>query len=138
MSNYVPAALRKLVRERAKFTCEYCRIHEDGVLLPHEPDHIIAVKHRGTTTEVNLAWACFTCNRAKASDLASIDIETEKIVPLFNPRDDAWEDHFSLERNGQISPLTDVGRVTEFLLKLNRAEHIEIRRTLNRSQRYPK
>lgn len=137
MSEYIPAAIRTLVRERANLACEYCLIHEDDVLLPHEPDHIIAIKHRGETSESNMAWTCFTCNRAKASDLASIDIETNRLVRLFNPRSDIWQEHFRIERNGLIIPLTDVGRVTEFLLKLNRPEHLEIRKTLTRSTRYP-
>ena len=135
---HVPAALRRLVRQRANFSCEYCRIHEDDTLLPHEPDHIIALKHRGETTESNLAWACFTCNRSKSSDLSSIDIETKELVRLFNPRIEAWEDHFSLKRDGEIAPLTGVGRVTAFLLNLNRPEHLEVRSALNRSKRFPK
>lgn len=138
MSEYIPVALRKLVRQRSDRSCEYCQIHEDDALLPHEPDHIIALKHRGETTESNLAWTCFTCNRSKSSDLASIDIETNQLVRLFHPRTDSWDDHFQLERDGRISPQTDVGRVTEFLLKLNRSEHVEIRKILNRSKRNPK
>lgn len=138
MSEYIPAAIRRMVRERASYACEYCLIHEDDALLPHEPDHIIALKHRGDTTADNLAWTCFTCNRAKSSDLSSIDVETNRLVRLFNPRIDGWEEHFRLERSGKISPLTDIGRVTEFLLKLNRSEHIEIRRTLIRARRNPK
>lgn len=138
MSEYVPTAIRRLVRERAKRACEYCLIHEDDSLLPHEPDHIIAVKHRGKTVASNLAWTCFTCNRAKSSDLSSIDIETNKLVGLFNPRTDEWESHFRLERDGRVEPLTDVGRVTVFLLKLNQPKHVEIRKTLARSKRFPK
>ena len=72
MSEYVPAELRRLVQDRAESRCEYCLFHEDDAFFPHEPDHIIAVKHRGKTTESNLAWACFVCNRAKGSDLASV------------------------------------------------------------------
>ena len=55
MSEYVTAELRRLVREGAIQRCEYCLLHEDDAFLPHEPDHIIAVKHRGGTTERNLA-----------------------------------------------------------------------------------
>jgi 5-methylcytosine-specific restriction endonuclease McrA len=63
MSEYVPAELRRLIRERAGHRCEYCLLHEDDAFLPHEPDHIISVKHRGETNEGNLAWTCFVCNR---------------------------------------------------------------------------
>jgi 5-methylcytosine-specific restriction endonuclease McrA len=76
VSEYVPAELRRLIRDRAGHRCEYCLIHQDDAFLPHEPDHIIAVKHRGETIEGNLAWTCYVCNRAKGSDLASIDQTT--------------------------------------------------------------
>jgi hypothetical protein len=39
----VPAALRRLVRERAALQCEYCLLAEDDAFLPHEPDHIVTV-----------------------------------------------------------------------------------------------
>jgi hypothetical protein len=64
VTEYVAAATRRLVRARAQGRCEYCLIHEDDVLLPHEPDHIIASKHRGVTDKDNLAWTCFVCNRS--------------------------------------------------------------------------
>jgi|GEM_PF-2169557 len=73
MSQYVPLQLRREVRQRAGQHCEYCLLHEDDALLPHEPDHIIAVKHGGETSAGNLAWTCLLCNRAKGSDVASID-----------------------------------------------------------------
>jgi uncharacterized Zn-finger protein len=47
---------------------------------------IIAEKHRGTTEAENLALACPYCNRAKGTDLGSIDPETGKLTPFFNPR----------------------------------------------------
>ncbi|HEX7774563.1 MAG TPA: HNH endonuclease signature motif containing protein, partial [Pyrinomonadaceae bacterium] len=52
---------------------------------PHEPDHLIALKHGGQTTFENLALACFVCNRFKGSDIASIDAVTGELVGLFNP-----------------------------------------------------
>jgi hypothetical protein len=115
----VPAELRRLIRERAGHRCEYCLLHEDDAFLPHEPDHIIAVKHRGETTEGNLAWTCFVCNRGKGSDLASVDETTGEIVRLFQPRTDLWDDrrasNFRL-RPGPIVPCDSVthkvGRVS--------------------------
>ena len=138
MSEYVSAALRRLVAQRANQRCEYCLIHEDDAFIPHEPDHVVAVKHRGETMETNLAWTCFACNRAKGSDLSSIDPESNDVVRLFHPRKDPWELHFHLAPDGRITPLTNVGRVTESLLKLNRVELLEIRRLIYRGNRKPK
>lgn len=136
MSERVPATLRRLVQQRAGERCEYCLLAEDDALLPHEPDHIIACKHRGPTDERNLAWACFVCNNHKGSDIASIDIETGQVVRLFNPRIDAWSAHFRLD-GARLTPLTPVGRVTEYLLQFNQPDYIELRLLLIRAGRYP-
>jgi hypothetical protein len=133
---HIPEALRRLVIERANRCCEYCRLAEADNFLPHEIDHVIAQKHRGTTTEDNLALSCFDCNRYKGSDIASIDPETQQVVPLFNPRRDVWGDHFRLD-GAQIVPVTAVGRVTEYVLKLNSDEHLIKRAALIRLGRYP-
>ena len=138
MSEYVPAELRRLIRDRAGHRCEYCLIHQDDAFLPHEPDHIIAVKHRGETIEGNLAWTCYVCNRAKGSDLASIDQTTGQIVRLFNPRTDSWGDHLELIKDGSIEAKTAIGRVTVALLSLNRPELLAIRELLAKSSRKPR
>ncbi|MHC5595549.1 MAG: HNH endonuclease [Nostoc sp.] len=81
---YVSAHLRKLVIERAKQRCEYCLFPQSAALFSFEMEHIIAEKHRGTTEADNLALACPYCNRAKGTDLGSIDPETAKLTPFFN------------------------------------------------------
>ncbi len=129
MSDYVAAELRRLVQRRAGSRCEYCLLPEEASFLPHEIDHIVALKHGGETIEANLAWACPTCNIQKGTDLASIDPETGDVVRLFNPRTDEWNVHF--RREGEyIMPLTPEGRVTEFLLKFNREDRVDTRRLL--------
>jgi len=95
MSEPLPAALRTRVRERAEGRCEYCLLHEEDAWVAHEPDHIIATKHRGRTREANLAWTCFACNRHKGTDVASIDDSTGQVVRLFHPRRDQWRDIFA-------------------------------------------
>ena len=84
MRQRVPTALRTLVQARACCRCEYCLIHEGDAHFPHQPDHVIAQKHRGPTHDNNLAWACYLCNLLKGSDIASVDIESGQIVRLFN------------------------------------------------------
>ena len=123
----VSAALRREVRERAGERCEYCLLAESQAFFPHEPDHLIAKKHGGKTAFANLALACFDCNRFKGSDIASIDIVTGQVVGLFNPRMQRWADHFLVQADGRIVPLTAVGRVTEMLLRFNLPERLEVR-----------
>ena len=108
----IAAALRRQVRERANGHCEYCLIAESQAFFPHELDHLIAQKPGGETTLGNLGLACFDCNRFKGTDIASVDDVTGEIVGLFNPRAHHWPEHFSFG-DGDIIPLTPVGRVTE-------------------------
>lgn len=137
MSERPATALRGLVPARATRRCEYCLIHEEDAHFPHQPDHIIACKHRGPTHESNLAWACYLCNILKGTDIASVDVETGQIVRLFNPRSDRWLDHFRLEE-GRIVPLTPIDRVTEYLLQFNRPQTVQERRWLIAAGRYPR
>ncbi|MEM7116176.1 MAG: HNH endonuclease signature motif containing protein [Chloroflexota bacterium] len=137
MSNsYIPVALRRLVYERANGRCEYCLIAEATFWLKHQVDHIIAEQHGGSTTASNLALACIDCNRDKGPNIASIDWETGKVVPLFNPRTQSWDDHFALFR-AEIQPLTPTGQATARLLSFNSRERLIIRRELILAGLYP-
>ena len=93
---YIPADLRQHVIFRARKCCEYCLIHEDDSYYALQIDHIISEKHGGQTEEDNLALACVVCNRAKGSDIGSIDWKTEAFTRFYNPRPDRWAEHFAL------------------------------------------
>lgn len=43
--SYIPAALRRLVEERASRRCEYCLLAENVSFYTHEIDHVIPEKH---------------------------------------------------------------------------------------------
>jgi hypothetical protein len=131
MSSVLPEDVRWLVAERASFRCEYCLIPEDQSFIPHQIDHIIARKHGGSSLLENLAFSCALCNRRKGSDVASFDVETDQVVPLFHPRRDVWGEHFRLVGSA-IEPLTATGRVTVTLLQLNRRERLAERELLRR------
>lgn len=135
-TNPISALLRKLVIERASGHCEYCLIHQDVSIYSHEVDHIIALKHGGQTSSDNLALSCLSCNRHKGSDFASIDSVSGEIVPLFNPRSQVWNEHFSL--NGeQIEGITQIGQATVRLLKFNAPNRLLERQILISQKRYP-
>lgn len=132
----ISASLRREVRERARERCEYCSLAESQAFFPHEPDHLIALKHGGRTLSENLALACFDCNRFKGANIASIDGVTDELVPLFNPRTQRWSEHFRLE-GGRIIPLTATGPVTERILRLNLPKRLEVRQRLAAIGKYP-
>ena len=136
MSTYVPAPLRRQVIERVGDCCEYCRFPQSVTLLAFEMEHIIAEKHGGTTSLENLALACPYCNRAKGTDLGSIDPETNQLTPFFNPRTQNWQEHFTLV-GATIMPLTAEGRVTVFILQLNHPDRLQERERLLAIGQYP-
>lgn len=122
--------IRELVRQRAGERCEYCRKPESVEAYPYHIEHIIALKHGGSSDIDNLAWACFQCNVAKGTDVASYDEQTGELVPFFNPRTQEWAVHFKLDDDGEIAGLTSIGRVTLRLLQINHPDQIETRRQL--------
>ena len=122
--------------ERARDCCEYCLLNQEDRFWRFPVDHIISEKHGGQTVSENLCLSCAECNTYKGSDIGSQDPETGQLVRLFNPRQQAWTDHFRL--NGAvIEGLTPEGRVTVFLLRLNEPERVEDRRELLAADRYP-
>jgi hypothetical protein len=103
---------------------------------PHEANHVIAEKHGGPTSLDNLAWARFYCNRFKGSDLASVDPISNKVVFLFNPREQRWNRQFRL--NGAlIEGITASERATVALLHLNDPERVAYRLGLIDLGHYP-
>jgi hypothetical protein len=133
---YIPARLRDLVVVRARVSCEYCLLHADYAVFAHEVDHVIARQHGGAATADNLAYACAQCNRFKGSNVATPDPQSGEIVPLFNPRTQAWRDHFRLD-GPVIVPLSALGRATERLLQLNQIDRVLLRKALIAVRRYP-
>lgn len=72
----------------------------------------------GLTSEDNLAQACVGCSLRKGARQRAGDPQTGADVPLFNPRRDAWAEHFRW--NGPTRrPLTD-GAATAAPLAMNR------------------
>jgi HNH endonuclease len=132
----LPPSLRRLVTERAQGKCEYCLKHQDVSIYSHEIDHIIALKHGGSTEADNLALACLSCNRYKGSDLTSFDLISNEVVPLFNPRRQTWTEQFDLD-GARIIGITPTGRASVLLLKLNAPSCLLHRHMLIAQERYP-
>lgn len=124
-------ALRALVRQRAQDCCEYCRLPQAASqFASFHVEHIIARQHGGTTEPDNLALACSFCNFHKGPNIASLDRSTGQLLPLFHPRRDVWDEHFTW-RGTTIVGLTAIGCVTVELLAMNDWQRIELRDTLH-------
>jgi hypothetical protein len=123
----VDAALRKFVVERAANYCEYCRIHQDAEsFFRFHIEHIIARQHGGLSIEGNLALACHHCNLHKGPNLSAIDPDSGKVVTLYHPRKDRWDEHFEL-RGSRVVGRTGLGRATAKLLAMNYLPRVELR-----------
>jgi 5-methylcytosine-specific restriction endonuclease McrA len=126
------STVRDLVRRRAGDRCEYCRLKQEHLpFVTFHVEHIIPRKHGGDDNPSNLALACDRCNLHKGANLVGIDPDTGAIVPLFNPREHAWDDHFVLS-DVTIVGLTGMGRATVRVLSMNDARRVRLRATLAR------
>lgn len=129
---------QRLVRQRANHLCEYCHTSERWQYVRFTIDHVIPLARGGSDTPDNLALACFHCNRRKADKLTALDPDSEEEVALFNPRRDAWSEHFIWSSDGLfIVGLTPTGRATVEALELNRERAVNIRAVDRMVGRHP-
>jgi HNH endonuclease len=114
-------------------------LHEDDAYFGCEVDHIISEKHGGLTNADNIAYACTTCNRSKGSDVGSIVMPLDSGVfsRFFNPSSDRWCDHFALDDEITIVPLSNIGEVTARILDFNSSERLLERQSLREIGQYP-
>jgi hypothetical protein len=133
---YLSQDLRHQVAARASNLCEYCLIHENDTAFGCAVDHIISLKHGGTSEADNLAYACVFCNRFKGSDIGSIIWETREFTRFYNPRCDRWADHFQLT-DAVLTPLTNIGDATARILGFNDSERLLERQLLIAQKKYP-
>jgi len=136
MSNYVSAEIRLAVIERAGNICEYCLIAEEDSYYRHQIEHIISLKHGGSSEMENLALSCVFCNRNKGSDIASVITGSSSLTRFYNPRTDAWAEHFRLD-GAIISGLSDIGEATLRILQMNAGDRILEREVLRKAGQYP-
>ncbi len=118
MSRYISDEVRQIVAGRANFVCEYCLIAEDDAYFKFQIEHIISLKHGGSSEPDNLAMACVFCNRFKGSDIASLKPETDDLIRFYDPRTMRWHEHFHLD-GVIINPLADIGEATVRILQMN-------------------
>jgi 5-methylcytosine-specific restriction endonuclease McrA len=50
--------LKRQVRRRARYRCEYCQLPQSAWPVRHQVEHIIAEQHEGDDEPSNLALAC--------------------------------------------------------------------------------
>lgn len=116
----ITIASRQRIRERASFLCEYCHSSEESSASLFTFDHLMPQSLGGNDSEDNLALACHRCNGRRYNFTSGIDPETQTLVPLFNPRQNQWSEHFIWSTDGQkIIGITSIGRATIKRLDMN-------------------
>lgn len=126
---YIPSELRRLVREDGGHRCGYCRISEFVSATELVIDHIVPESAGGPTIRENLWLVCTRCNQFKGDRIDAPDPQTGENVPLFNPRTQAWAEHFGWSEDGtEVIGRTDCDRATVEALRLNRELAILARR----------
>ena len=124
-------ATRDTVIKRAGNRCEYCRLPQSAQpFVTFHVDHVVATQHRKDDSLNNLCLSCQTCNLRKGTNLTTIDQSTGKIVRVFDPRADNWNDHFQLT-DFLIVGKTEIGRATVRLLGINDPARVELRQLRN-------
>jgi len=120
-SDYIPVELRRRVAEQARYRCGYCLAQEAVIGRSMEFDHLLPRSLGGATTEDNLWLACSLCNDHKSSRFLVVDPGTGVSVRVFNPRQQAWAEHFVWSEGAtRIDGTTAIGRATVAALQLNR------------------
>lgn len=130
-SSAVPRPVRRQVRDRARNRCEYCQHPASHSSAPFTCDHVLPRVRGAGDTPDELAWACAACNGHKHAKTHATDPQTGRTVPLFNPRRQRWERHFTWSPDFlHIMGRTATGRATVEALHLNRPERFNLRHVL--------
>lgn len=126
----IPVEVDRRVRAAARARCGYCLSPQRLVMARLEIEHIVPLAKGGLDDEANLWLACPLCNGHKSDRTAALDPETGEESPLYNPRTQAWEDHFRWVDGGlRIMGVTPIGRATVRALRLDDdPDAIEVRR----------
>lgn len=125
----LPRSLRRRVAAAAGHRCGYCLTpqHMSGAQMHAE--HIWPLSQGGASDETNLWLACAWCNSYKGARTQAVDPQTGVQAPLFNPRTQAWVEHFAWRADGvEIIGLTPTGRATVQALHLNNEYIVPARR----------
>ena len=121
---HISESIRRQVAQQAQHRCGYCLTAQEFTAMPMEIEHIIPLIAGGNSNISNLWLACPFCNGYKATQTHARDFVTGMPVPLFHPRQQRWQDHFSWSADGtEIIGQTPTGRATVLALKLNN-EHL--------------
>jgi 5-methylcytosine-specific restriction endonuclease McrA len=123
-SRPISDALYQSVALDARGECGYCRAPQRALPYRLEVEHLLPTSLGGGDGRDNLWLSCHKCNKLRSNRIAAPDPLTQQVVPLFNPRQNNWKDHFTWEGEGlYVVGRTAIGRATVATLQLNDTYH---------------
>jgi hypothetical protein len=126
---HIPDNIRQQVEKEARYRCGYCLTEQRFTAKKLHVEHIIPIAAGGGSEPDNLWLACDLCNSYKGFRTHALDPVTDQTVPLFNPRQQGWYEHFTWSTEGtHVLGLTPIGRATVIALRLNHPFLVEARR----------
>lgn len=121
MATYLSQDLRARVEEADGDLCQYCLTAESSSGIPLTYDHIRPRSKGGNTSFENVCRACRACNEFKTDSTHAVDPITGELTPLFDPRTQAWDEHFAWSADrARVEGLSPAGRATVVALRMNR------------------
>jgi hypothetical protein len=138
VSAYIPVEVQRQVRDRFQSCCAYCHTAEALLAMTFEFEHIMPRSAGGATVFENLARSCPPCNRHKASRQMVVVPGSDCSVPIFNPQQQKWSEHFAWSEDGaELIGLSEVGRATIAALQMNRTVLVKARGMWVRAGEHP-
>lgn len=135
MSELSWAETVRIVHQRAGGCCEYCQTCQR---VCGQSMHIEHIDPQGGNQLDNLCLACPSCNLSKAKATSAVDPETGETVPLFNPRQQIWQEHFAwADDSVRILAKSEVGRATVVRLKMNLDRVVTARKVWVKAGEHP-
>jgi len=135
---YIAVETQRAVIERAHGCCEYCQSRADYATEPFAVEHIVPISRGGTSELSNLAFSCSGCNGHKYNKIEAPDSIDGTPAPLFNPRQQGWQDHFCWNDGyTHMIGLTPTGRATVAALQMNRPGLVNMRQLLYGVGKHP-
>lgn len=129
---------RCVVTERAENCCEYCLSQARFSMQSFSIEYIIPVNKGGMSEVENLALSCQGCNNHKYNKTEGYDPVSHCVVPLYNPRQQKWKEHFIWNEDcTMIIGTTPKGRATVIILHLNREGLVNLRNVLYKAKKHP-
>ncbi len=129
MKVVISSIVKVKIKTRANNCCEYCLLPQKYSFFNFHIDHIISLKHGGSSEFENLALSCPDCSKYKGTDLASFLVQQNNLIRFYNPRIDKWHENFEI-KDGIIVGKTDIGSVTEKIFQFNEIDRLIFRRDL--------